>query len=83
VGSGVYHCPESHGVCNLSMEPDIFIGGEQPAELGTNDTDDVAKHWKEDEASVIGENKTSSTRGPDGELETIKSAEFFVRFLTK
>jgi hypothetical protein len=65
------------------MEPDVFIGGEQPSELGTDDTDDVAKHWEENETSVVGENKTGPTRGPDRELETIQSLEFLVRFLTK
>lgn len=79
----MYHGPEGHGVRDLSMEPDIFIGREQPSELGTDDTDDVAKHGKENETSVVGENKAGPARGPDGELETIQSAEFLVRCLTK
>jgi hypothetical protein len=83
VGSGVDHCPEGHGVCDLSMEPDVFIGGEQPSEFGTNDADDVAEHWKENETTVVSENKTSPTRRPDREFETIESVEFLVRFLTK
>ena len=64
------------------MEPDVFIGGEQPSEFWTNDTDDVAKHREENETSIVGENKTGPTRRPDGELETIQSGEFLVRFLT-
>jgi hypothetical protein len=47
------------------MEPDVFIGRKQPGELGTNDTDDVAKHWKEDETTVVGENKASPTGCPN------------------
>jgi hypothetical protein len=65
VGSGVHHGPEGHGIGHLPMEPDIFIGREQPGELGTNDTDDVAKHRKEDETTVVGENKTSPTGSPN------------------
>jgi hypothetical protein len=65
VGSGMYHGPECHGIGHLPMEPDVFIGREQPGELGTNDTDDVAKHWEEDETSVVGENKTSPTGCPN------------------
>jgi hypothetical protein len=47
------------------MEPDVFIGREQPGELGTNDTDDIAEHWEEDETSVVGENETGSTGCPN------------------
>jgi len=83
MSSGVYHCPEGHGVCDLSMEPNVFVGGEQPGELGANDTDDIAKHWEEDETSRIGEYETGPTRSPDGEREPIQNVEFLVRFLTK
>ncbi len=83
VRGGVYHSPEGHGVGNLSMEPDVFIGREQPSELGTDDTDDVAKHRKENETSGIGENKTGPTRRPDREFEAIQNVKFLVRFLTK
>ena len=83
VGSSVNHCPEGHGICDLSMEPDVFIGREQPSEFGTNDTDDVAKHWKENETAVVSEDKTSPTRRPDREFETIESVKFLVRLLTR
>ena len=83
MSSGVYHRPEGHGVCDLPMEPNVFIGREQPGELGANDTDEIAKHWKENKTSGIGENETGATRRPDGELEAIQSDEFLVRFLTK
>jgi hypothetical protein len=60
----MYHGPECHRIGHLSMEPDVFIGREQPGELGTDNTDDVAKHWKEDEATVVSENKTCPTNLP-------------------
>lgn len=81
VSSGVYHCPESHGVCDLSMEPNVFIGGEQPGELGTNDTDDIAQHRKENKTSGISENETGTTRRPDREREAIQNVELLVSFL--
>jgi hypothetical protein len=83
VSSGVYHCPEGHGVRDLPMEPNVFIGGEQPCELGADDTDDIAKHWKENKTSGIGENETGPTRRPDRELEAIQSMEFLIICLTK
>jgi len=65
------------------MEPNVFIGGEQPGELGTNDTDDIAKHWKENKTSGIGKHETGPTRRPDRELEAIQDVKFLVRCLTK
>jgi hypothetical protein len=83
MSGGMNHRPEGHGICHLSMEPDVFIGREQPSKLGTNDTDDVSEHWEEDEASVIGENKASATGGPNGELEAVQSVELLVGFLRR
>lgn len=60
------------------MEPDVFIGREQPRKPGTNDTNDIAKHREEDETTVVGENEASTARSPNGELETIQSGEFRV-----
>jgi hypothetical protein len=51
------------------MEPNVLIGGEYPGKLGTNDTDDIAKHWKENKTSSIGKNETGPMRRPDRELE--------------
>jgi len=65
------------------MEPDVFIGREQPRKLGTNNTNDVAKHREEDETTIVGENEASTTRSPDGEPETIQSGEFLVCVLVK
>jgi hypothetical protein len=78
VSSGMHHGPKCHGVCHLSMEPDVFIGREQPRKLGTNDTNDVAKHREKDETTVVGENEASTARSPDREPETVQSGEFLV-----
>jgi hypothetical protein len=56
------HCPESQRICNLAVEPDILIGGEEPSQVGTNKSNDVAKHREENEATVVGENETSAAR---------------------
>jgi hypothetical protein len=63
------------------MEPDVFIGREQPRKFWTDNTNDVAKHREEDETTVVGENEASTARGPDGELETIQSSELRVFLL--
>jgi hypothetical protein len=83
MSSSMYHSPECHGIGHLSMEPDVFIGREQPGKLGANDADDVAKHGKEDETTVVSKTKTGPTGCPNGELETIQSVEFLVGFLMK
>jgi hypothetical protein len=49
----------------LSMEPDVFLGREQPHKLGTNDTNDIAKHREKDTA-VVGKNEASPAKSPDG-----------------
>jgi len=56
VGSSMYHSPEGHRVGNLPVEPDIFIGREEPGDLGTDDADDIAQHGNENEATIKGEN---------------------------
>jgi len=57
------------------MEPDVFVGGEEPSELGTDDTDDVSEHWNEDQTSIEGQDKTCTTRGPDGESKCVETCE--------
>jgi len=77
------HGPERHGISHLSVEPDIFIGRKYPRELGTNDTNNVAEHRKEDETTGVGEDKTSATRCPNRVREAIQSGEFIVCLLKK
>lgn len=65
VSRGVNCCPKSHGVCHLSMEPYVFIGREEPCNLGSNNTNDVAQHGKKNETTIIRKNEASTTRRPD------------------
>jgi hypothetical protein len=65
VSRGVNRSPKSHRVCHLSVEPDIFVGREEPGNLGSNDTNNVAQHWKEDETAIVRKNQTCTTRSPD------------------
>lgn len=58
----------------MPMEPNIFIGREQPSELGANDADDVAQHWEENKTTIECKDKTGATRNPDGEFEGIKTS---------
>lgn len=46
------------------MEPDVLVGREQPRQLGTDDTDDVAKHWNKDHGAVESQNQTGTSRYP-------------------
>jgi len=66
VGCGVNHCEKGHGVSDLTVEPDVFVGREEPGQLGTDDLDDVAKHGDEDHATIISQDETSATGAPDG-----------------
>jgi hypothetical protein len=72
VGSYVDHCPESHRVGDLFVEPNAIIRGEQPCKLGADDSNDVAQHWDEDKAAINGKNETSATRNPDGETQDVE-----------
>ena len=47
------------------MEPDVLVGREEPVQFRTNETNNVAQHRNEDQASVESENKTGATRSPD------------------
>jgi hypothetical protein len=47
VSSDVHHGPECQRVSDLAMEPYVFIGGEEPSEVRTDDTNDVTKHREE------------------------------------
>lgn len=65
VSCGVNYSPKSHRVCHLSVEPDIFVGREEPGNLGSNDTNNVPQQWKKDESAIVGKNQTCTTRSPD------------------
>ena len=57
------------------MEPNVFVGGEQPGQLWTDETDDVPQHGDEDEEAIDGEDETSTTGDPDGEPERVQALE--------
>ncbi len=50
--------PESQRVCDLSMEPDVLVGREEPHHLGADNTDDVAQHGNKDHETVIAKDET-------------------------
>jgi len=82
VSSGVDHGPECHGVGDLSVEPDVLVGGEEPCYFGTDDLDDVAEHGNKDETTVKGEDQAGTPRRPHGVLEPIQGCKFRVSSLT-
>ena len=65
VGRSMYHGPESHRICNLSVEPDVLIGREEPAQFWADEANNIAQHGEEDQAPIEGENETGTTRSPD------------------
>jgi hypothetical protein len=81
VSSGVDHSPESHRIGDLTVEPDILVGGEKPSHMRADDTDNVSKHGHENEHAIEAQDETSSTGGPHGELEGVEPGQFSIRFL--
>jgi hypothetical protein len=48
VGGSVDHCPKGHRVGDLTVEPNVLIGGEKPGEFRPDDTNDISQHREED-----------------------------------
>lgn len=65
VGCSVDHGPKSHRISHLSMEPNVLIGREEPAQFRTDEAKNVAQHREKDQATIESENETGATRGPD------------------
>lgn len=72
------HGPEGHRVRDLTVEPDVLVGGEEPCELGADNTNDVAQHGHEDETAIEGEDETGSTRHPDRPCQAVERDELGV-----
>lgn len=83
VGGSVDHCPKGHRVGDLTVEPNVLIGGEKPGELWSDHTNDVPQHWEEDEATIIGEHEPCASRRPDGDLQGVEAGKFGVGCLWK
>lgn len=81
MGSRVYHGPESHGVCDLSVEPNVLVCGEEPCQARADDTDNIPEHGHEDESAIERKDKTCTTRRPHGPLQAVQRTELRVRFL--
>jgi hypothetical protein len=81
MSGGVNHCKECHRVSDLTMEPDIFVGGEEPGQLGTDDFDDVAEHGHENHKAVICQDETSATGAPDGKGKSVETSQTGVGLL--
>ena len=81
MGRGMGHRPEGHGVGDLSMEPNVLVGGKEPCKLGTDDTNDVAQHRDKDETAIECEYQTGATRNPNREFEAVQTGKPGVRCL--
>ena len=83
MSGGVDHGPESHGVRDLSVEPDVLVGGEKPCHAGADNTDDVSQHGDENEAPVKGKNEPSSSRRPDRPCQPVQGGQLLVSCLSE
>jgi hypothetical protein len=81
VRRGVDDGPEGQLVRDLTVEPDVLVGGEQPSELRADDTDDVPEHGHQDEATIEGQHETGATGRPDGPLEAVKASKLRIGLL--
>ena len=77
----MHHRPECHGIRDLTVEPDVLVGREQPCKAWSDHADDIAQHGNEDEASIKREHKTGTTRCPHRPLQAVESSQLFVRSL--
>jgi len=57
------------------MEPDILVCREEPCKFGANDTDDIAEHGDQEQASIERKCETSTTGRPDRPFQSIKGSQ--------
>jgi hypothetical protein len=81
--SSVDHCPKGHRVGDLTVEPDVLIGGEEPGEPWSEYANEVPQHWEEDEAAIESEDEPRTSRGPNGILQGVEARKYGVDFLWK
>ena len=81
VSGSVDHGPESDRVRDLTVEPDVLVGGESPGETRADDANDVAQHGHEDKGAIEGEDETGATGRPYGPRQAVEHEELLVGFL--
>ena len=69
------HGPEGHRIGNLSVEPDVLVGREEPAQFRADEAKNVAQHGEKNQATIESENKTGATGSPDGPLERVEAGK--------
>ena len=74
--------PEEHRIRHLPVEPNVFIGREEPGKFWANDTDNVAQHGKKNETTIVRQNKTRSARSPNRKLKGIETSKSLVGLLS-
>jgi hypothetical protein len=63
------------------MKPNILVRGEEPGQLGSDYTDNVAQHRQKDEAAIQREDESSSSRNPHRPQQAIETSQTNVRIL--
>lgn len=67
----MHDSPEQNLVGDHAVEPDILVCRKRPGQLGPNNTNDVAQHWDEDEATIECKDETCAARRPNGPFESV------------
>lgn len=69
------HGPEGHRIGDLSVEPDVLIGREEPTQFRTDEANNVAQHRDENQASIESKNETGTAGGPDRPLKGVETSK--------
>jgi len=73
---------EKHAIGGNLMEPNIFIKRDEVVEeRGTNHTNEVAAHRKENHGAIKSKDATSTTRGPYGKFQAVQERQVLVILL--
>lgn len=65
---------EQHGICDLTMEPEVLIQRQEP-DLGSKPSHQCPTYWEQYEQPVETQYQPGTTRNPDGELEAVETRE--------
>lgn len=61
-----------HGVCQLSVKPEVLVE-RQEANLGSDPSHDGSADGEQDEHAIDTEDQTSTSRNPDGKLQGVQT----------
>jgi len=73
---------KKHTISGNLVKPNVFIERDEVVEKRRpNHTDKITAHWKKNHGAIESKNTTSTTRGPNRELQTIQERQMLVILL--